>query len=369
MQRLFTLLTVLFCATLSAFAQGDSPYALFGYEGKVLRTPQERQQRMMLVVPNPDTTAAVAKVGLDPAKQRYYLFDKQNQILDSATLAATTVSRFLSVDPLAPKYPWYTPYQFAGNTPIQAIDLDGLEPYYGGQAYSGYDLFDNNRDGKVSEGEKTGGYQAMVFYGIAALDAFVFKGKLTSTYMAYTLGDAMDHGEKSLSAKRAGDKQTADAQSNQSKEAYTQFGIGLATMGVGHVAGKLINRAALRNTTANEIRSNTVGAARAGFSNEKNVTAIGRMEDLVKFDGNPNVDTWHKSGRIPGPGEPQVTWPENRAWLDERIARGDEFWISTNPSSLPPAKGGYVPGTPNGYFTARELEYLNSRGIKPKYKP
>ncbi len=38
------------------------------------------------------------------------------------------VARFLSVDPLAPDYPWYTPYQFAGNTPIQAIDLDGLEP-------------------------------------------------------------------------------------------------------------------------------------------------------------------------------------------------------------------------------------------------
>lgn len=40
------------------------------------------------------------------------------------------LGRFLSVDPLAPEYPWYTPYQFAGNTPIQAIDLDGLEPSY-----------------------------------------------------------------------------------------------------------------------------------------------------------------------------------------------------------------------------------------------
>lgn len=37
------------------------------------------------------------------------------------------LAKFLSVDPLAPEYPWYTPYQFAGNTPIQAIDLDGLE--------------------------------------------------------------------------------------------------------------------------------------------------------------------------------------------------------------------------------------------------
>ena len=35
--------------------------------------------------------------------------------------------RFYSFAPLGPRYPWYTPYQFAGNTPIWAIDLDGLE--------------------------------------------------------------------------------------------------------------------------------------------------------------------------------------------------------------------------------------------------
>ena len=37
------------------------------------------------------------------------------------------IGKFMSVDPLAPDYPWYTPYQFAGNMPIWAIDLDGLE--------------------------------------------------------------------------------------------------------------------------------------------------------------------------------------------------------------------------------------------------
>jgi len=37
------------------------------------------------------------------------------------------IAKFLSVDPLFKSYPWYTPYQFAGNTPIQALDLDGLE--------------------------------------------------------------------------------------------------------------------------------------------------------------------------------------------------------------------------------------------------
>ena len=31
------------------------------------------------------------------------------------------------MDPLAPDYPYYTPYQYAGNKPITFIDLDGLE--------------------------------------------------------------------------------------------------------------------------------------------------------------------------------------------------------------------------------------------------
>ncbi|MEL7006716.1 MAG: RHS repeat-associated core domain-containing protein, partial [Bacteroidota bacterium] len=41
-----------------------------------------------------------------------------------------SIARFLSVDPLSPEYPMLTPYQFASNTPIQAIDLDGLEAHY-----------------------------------------------------------------------------------------------------------------------------------------------------------------------------------------------------------------------------------------------
>jgi RHS repeat-associated protein len=36
--------------------------------------------------------------------------------------------KFISVDPLGLKYPYYTPYQYAGNQPINFIDLDGAEP-------------------------------------------------------------------------------------------------------------------------------------------------------------------------------------------------------------------------------------------------
>lgn len=38
------------------------------------------------------------------------------------------IAKFLSVDPLTKDYPWYTPYQFAGNDVIRNIDLDGGEP-------------------------------------------------------------------------------------------------------------------------------------------------------------------------------------------------------------------------------------------------
>ncbi|QCD61814.1 RHS repeat domain-containing protein [Tenacibaculum maritimum] len=37
------------------------------------------------------------------------------------------LGKFLSTDPLFNTYPFYTPYQFAGNSPIMAVDLDRLE--------------------------------------------------------------------------------------------------------------------------------------------------------------------------------------------------------------------------------------------------
>ncbi len=37
------------------------------------------------------------------------------------------IGKFLSVDPLTKDYPWYSPYQFAGDKPIWATDVDGAE--------------------------------------------------------------------------------------------------------------------------------------------------------------------------------------------------------------------------------------------------
>ncbi|WP_198037760.1 RHS repeat domain-containing protein [Mariniflexile maritimum] len=40
------------------------------------------------------------------------------------------VGRFFARDPLEKAYPFYSPYQFSGNRPIDMIELEGLEPTY-----------------------------------------------------------------------------------------------------------------------------------------------------------------------------------------------------------------------------------------------
>jgi len=41
------------------------------------------------------------------------------------------IGKFISIDPLANNYPYWTPYQFAGNTPIWARELEGKELFFG----------------------------------------------------------------------------------------------------------------------------------------------------------------------------------------------------------------------------------------------
>ncbi len=79
------------------------------------------------------------------------------------------IGKFLSVDPLTGDYPWYTPYQFAGNTPIQAIDLDGTEPFralafVGTAAESVNPAKKQTLAQKVSEGAQGSGSEIMQFF-------------------------------------------------------------------------------------------------------------------------------------------------------------------------------------------------------------
>ena len=75
-------------------------------------------------------------VGFDQSRMGFNSKENDNEVKgDGASydygfrIYDPRLGKFLSVDPLFKGYPWYTPYQFAGNTPIQAIDLDGLEEF------------------------------------------------------------------------------------------------------------------------------------------------------------------------------------------------------------------------------------------------
>lgn len=66
------------------------------------------------------------------AKKRYRFCGKERDgesglYYYGARYYAPWSCRFVSIDPLAGKYPFYTPYQYAGNQPIISMDVDGLE--------------------------------------------------------------------------------------------------------------------------------------------------------------------------------------------------------------------------------------------------
>ena len=77
---------------------------------------------------------------------------------DNSSYQVDPVVFALSVDPLTKSYPWYTPYQFTGNSPILFIDLDGLER--APNIFMGYDVsagkLRDNADGKAIAGYKKG---------------------------------------------------------------------------------------------------------------------------------------------------------------------------------------------------------------------
>jgi RHS repeat-associated protein len=54
---------------------------------------------------------------------------KGNSINYKARIQDTRLGRFFAVDPLTSQFAYYSPYQFAGNIPTMAIDLDGKEEY------------------------------------------------------------------------------------------------------------------------------------------------------------------------------------------------------------------------------------------------
>jgi len=163
--------------------------------------------------------------------------------------------RFKSVDPLTKSYPELTPYQFASNSPIAMIDLDGLEGFV---SISGNNMpgptfrvqFDT--DGDLSpnyDGSYFGAGAASLGGGLAlVIDAALTKGLLTRTFL-------LSQGLGLAEHNRAKTPEGRKVQDERFKENFTDFA---KNVGGGYIFGKLfqfgsITTSALAKTVTNRI--------------------------------------------------------------------------------------------------------------------
>jgi RHS repeat-associated protein len=75
------------------------------------------------------TLAEEYKFGFNGQEVEDDISGDNNHLVFTYRLHDARLGRFFAVDPLAPKYPHWSPYQFAGLTPIWARELEGLEPW------------------------------------------------------------------------------------------------------------------------------------------------------------------------------------------------------------------------------------------------
>ncbi len=80
-----------------------------------------------MIMPNRNYNAGSYRYGFQGQEQDDEIKGVGNSLSFRFRIYDPRISKFLSVDPLTKSYPWFTPYQFAGNTPIQAIDIEGVE--------------------------------------------------------------------------------------------------------------------------------------------------------------------------------------------------------------------------------------------------
>jgi RHS repeat-associated protein len=172
------------------------------------------------------------------------------------------IGRFYSVDPLQKKYPGLTSYQFASNTPISAIDLDGKEAYipWNGKGLSGTPMDHYFADLKGTKLWLKAMGTEIVAGGAIAMDIFVTKGWMTKTLLASEIFGAFEHN-------RAKTLEGQIAQNQRSREvladAFITFGMG-KVLGIGlNVTSEISELAANRFNFAKQFYKS------AGYSPQK----------------------------------------------------------------------------------------------------
>lgn len=119
-----TFLVVVAVATTTHIAIAQTPYDDFAPSSKkkeMLKLPEVKYK-----VANSDSTNNSNYLLFDKENHTLTYYSKNDSILEVFALAPNDY-KWLSVDPLAKKYPQHSPYNFVGGNPINSIDPDGRD--------------------------------------------------------------------------------------------------------------------------------------------------------------------------------------------------------------------------------------------------
>jgi hypothetical protein len=105
----------------AGFCQDENPFNSIGKKGKVLTLSDGKYDELF----KRDSVERVGSVLVNRYTRKIEKLLAENPA--HANHSNAEQSRFLSVDPLAKKFPELSPYQYASNRPIDGKDLDGLE--------------------------------------------------------------------------------------------------------------------------------------------------------------------------------------------------------------------------------------------------
>ncbi len=81
-----------------------------------------------MILPNRTFSSESYRYGWNGHEKDEEFTGSQSHYNFGARIYDGRIGRFLSIDPLSPEYPMWSPYQYAANSPISTIDIYGLGP-------------------------------------------------------------------------------------------------------------------------------------------------------------------------------------------------------------------------------------------------
>ena len=209
-----------------------------------------------MLVPNRHDNSGEYRYGFQGQEKDDEVKGEGNSLNYTFRMHDPRVGRFFARDPLESKYPELSPYQFSSNTPIMAIELEGLETAFEHQldkkfASSAYINMTNKERIEDIKAQATAGVLTLTFL----VDVFGTKGRLTSAIVGGGLLESINETERGHEAAAKGNYGEAHRRyfnaGNANKLIFFE-GIGtIASKGV----GKLISIATKLNRSGSKLVS------------------------------------------------------------------------------------------------------------------